>query len=96
MTVIKAAAVQLSPVLYSREGTVDKVVKTIVDPGSKACSLRPFRKQWCRITPIFPFSSDPMRKSLDCLNRPAANAERHLVSRYCSARIDLLLSECES
>ncbi|MEO8924429.1 MAG: hypothetical protein ABI330_16630 [Caldimonas sp.] len=30
MTVIKAAAVQLSPVLYSREGTVDKVVKTIL------------------------------------------------------------------
>jgi nitrilase len=29
MTVIKAAAVQLSPVLYSREGTVDKVVAKI-------------------------------------------------------------------
>jgi hypothetical protein len=27
MTIIKAAAVQLSPVLYSREGTVDKVAE---------------------------------------------------------------------
>jgi hypothetical protein len=31
MTVIKAAAVQISPVLYSREGTVDKVVQKIVE-----------------------------------------------------------------
>ena len=34
MTIIKAAAVQLSPVLYSREGTVDEVVKAILDLGS--------------------------------------------------------------
>jgi len=27
MTIIKAAAVQISPVLYSREGTVDRVVR---------------------------------------------------------------------
>ena len=27
MTIIKAAAVQISPVLYSREGTVDKVCR---------------------------------------------------------------------
>ena len=29
MRVVKAAAVQLSPVLYSREGTVDKIVRKI-------------------------------------------------------------------
>ena len=29
MRVVKAAAVQLSPVLYSRDGTVDKVVHKI-------------------------------------------------------------------
>ena len=33
MTVIKAAAVQLSPVLYSREGTVDKVCRQILALG---------------------------------------------------------------
>jgi quercetin dioxygenase-like cupin family protein len=31
MTIVKAAAVQLSPVLYSREGTVDKVVQKVLD-----------------------------------------------------------------
>lgn len=30
MTTIKAAAVQISPVLYSREGTVEKVVEKII------------------------------------------------------------------
>ena len=29
MTIVKAAAVQISPVLYSREGTVEKVVQKI-------------------------------------------------------------------
>ena len=33
MRVIKAAAVQLSPVLYSREGTVEKVVRKIHELG---------------------------------------------------------------
>ena len=32
MPVIKAAAVQLSPVLYSREGTVAKVVRIQANP----------------------------------------------------------------
>ena len=35
MKVVKAAAVQLSPVLYSREGTVDKIVRKIHDLGQK-------------------------------------------------------------
>jgi nitrilase len=33
MTKIKAAAVQISPVLYSREGTVDKVAQKIMELG---------------------------------------------------------------
>jgi hypothetical protein len=28
-TIVKAAAVQISPVLYSRQGTVEKIVKKI-------------------------------------------------------------------
>ena len=35
MRVVKAAAVQLSPVLYSRDGTVDKVVRTIHTLGQQ-------------------------------------------------------------
>src|SRR5258707_6508241 len=42
MTVIKAAAVQLSPVLYSREGTVDKVVKKILDLGRQGVQFATF------------------------------------------------------
>jgi aliphatic nitrilase len=30
-TTVKAAAVQISPVLYSRQGTVEKIVKKIRD-----------------------------------------------------------------
>ena len=33
MRVVKAAAVQLSPVLYSREGTVEKVVRALSSTG---------------------------------------------------------------
>ena len=33
MRVVKAAAVQLSPVLYSREATVDKIVRKITELG---------------------------------------------------------------
>ena len=33
MRVVKAAAVQLSPVLYSREATVEKVVRRIHELG---------------------------------------------------------------
>ena len=34
-TIIKAAAVQISPVLYSREGTVAKVVRKIHELGQQ-------------------------------------------------------------
>jgi nitrilase len=33
MRIVKAAAVQMSPVLYSREGTVEKVVRKIHELG---------------------------------------------------------------
>jgi aliphatic nitrilase len=35
MTVVKAAAVQLSPVLYSREATVAKARRTILELGQQ-------------------------------------------------------------
>jgi nitrilase len=33
MSVVRVAAVQMSPVLYSRDGTVDKVVRKIRELG---------------------------------------------------------------
>ena len=40
MKSVKAAAVQLSPVLYSREGTVEKVVRKIHELGRQGCAVR--------------------------------------------------------
>jgi hypothetical protein len=34
--IIKAAAVQISPVLYSREGTIEKVVRKIRELGKQS------------------------------------------------------------
>ena len=34
-TIVKAAAVQISPVLYSRQGTVEKIVKKIRELGKQ-------------------------------------------------------------
>jgi nitrilase len=42
MRTVKAAAVQLSPVLHSREGTVDKVVQKIHDLGQKGVQFATF------------------------------------------------------
>ncbi|MFF4960773.1 hypothetical protein [Streptomyces sp. NPDC001222] len=35
MTVVKAAAVQISPVLYRRAGTVEKVVRKVLELGEQ-------------------------------------------------------------
>lgn len=65
MTVIKAAAVQLSPVLYSREGTVDKVVKTILDLGSKGVQFATFPETIVPYYPYFSFVQRPYESSVE-------------------------------
>ena len=42
MTIIKAAAVQISPVLYSREGTVDRIVRKIIELGGQGVQFATF------------------------------------------------------
>jgi len=54
MTIVKAAAVQLSPVLYSREGTVAKVVGTIRDLGRKGVQFATFPET---VVPYYPYFS---------------------------------------
>lgn len=67
MTIIKAAAVQLSPILYSREGTVDKVIQTILDLGSKGVQFATFPET---VVPYYPYFS--------FIQRPyESGAERH-------------------
>ena len=54
MRVVKAAAVQLSPVLYSREGTVDKIVRTINELGQQGVQFATFPET---VVPYYPYFS---------------------------------------
>lgn len=54
MTIIKAAAVQISPVLYSREGTVGKVVQNIVELGRRGAQFATFPET---VVPYYPYFS---------------------------------------
>ena len=52
--IIRAAAVQIAPVLYSRRGTVDKVVKKILELGRKGVQFATFPET---IVPYYPYFS---------------------------------------
>jgi len=54
MKIVKAAAVQLSPVLYSREKTVDKVVQKIHELGQHAVQFATFPET---VVPYYPYFS---------------------------------------
>ena len=54
MKVVKAAAVQISPVLYSREGTVAKVVQKIHELGQKGVQFATFPET---VVPYYPYFS---------------------------------------
>lgn len=54
MRVVKAAAVQLRPVLYSREGTVDKIVHTITELGQQGVQFATFPET---VVPYYPYFS---------------------------------------
>ena len=59
MTTIKAAAVQLSPVLYSREGTVDKVCRQIIALGHEGVQFATFPETVVPYYPYFAFVQRP-------------------------------------
>jgi nitrilase len=67
MTIVRAAAVQISPVLYSREGTVEKVVSKIAELGRKDVQFATFPET---IVPYYPYFS--------FLQRPFENSAEHL------------------
>jgi nitrilase len=54
MKVVKAAAVQISPVLYSREATVEKVVQKIHDLGQQGVQFATFPET---VVPYYPYFS---------------------------------------
>src|SRR5918994_3537693 len=63
MRVVKAAGVQLSPVLYSREGTVDKVVRQIHELGREAVQFATFPETVVPYYPYFSFVQPPYQIS---------------------------------
>ena len=84
-TIIKAAAVQISPVLYSRQGTIEKVVKKIRELGQQGVQFATFPETIVPYYPYFSFIQAPMqnivgpeqRKLLDqavTVPSPAADA----------------------
>jgi nitrilase len=55
MKIIKAAAVQMSPVLYSRDGTVEKVVRKILELGTQGVQFATFPETFVPYYPYFSF-----------------------------------------
>jgi len=59
-SIIKAAAVQISPVLYSREGTTEKVLKAIADAAQEGVQLIVFPETFIPYYPYFSFIQPPV------------------------------------
>ena len=59
MRVVKAAAVQISPVLYSREGTVERVVRKIHELGQQGVQFATFPETVVPYYPYFSFVQTP-------------------------------------
>src|SRR5689334_4144951 len=57
--IVKAAAVQISPVLYSRQGTVEKVVNKIRELGKKGVQFATFPETIIPYYPYFSFVQPP-------------------------------------
>ncbi|HWK39819.1 MAG TPA: nitrilase-related carbon-nitrogen hydrolase [Hyphomicrobium sp.] len=64
MTSVKAAAVQLSPVLYSRAGTVAKIVEKIIELGRQGVQFATFPETIIPYYPYFSFLQRPYEISL--------------------------------
>ena len=60
MKIVKAAPVQLSPVLYSREGTVEKVARKIQELGGKRVQFATFPETVAPYYPYFSFVQTPL------------------------------------
>jgi nitrilase len=65
MTVVKAAAVQLSPVLYSREGTVEKVVAKIAELARRDVQFATFPETIVPYYPYFSFVQRPFEMGIE-------------------------------
>src|SRR5215813_13610936 len=60
-TIVKAAAVQISPVLYSRHGTIEKVVRKIGELGKQGVQFATFPETVIPYYPYFSFIQAPIQ-----------------------------------
>ncbi|MET7440869.1 nitrilase-related carbon-nitrogen hydrolase [Streptomyces sp. NPDC004082] len=67
MTVVKAAAVQISPVLYSRAGTIEKVVAKIRELGRQGVEFAVFPETVVPYYPYFSFVQPPYTQAKEHL-----------------------------
>ncbi|OJZ67949.1 aliphatic nitrilase [Mycobacterium paraffinicum] len=67
MTTVRAAAVQISPVLYSREGTVDRVVAKIDELACQGVKFATFPETFVPYYPYFSFVQRPFEMSSEQL-----------------------------
>lgn len=65
MRVVKAAGVQLSPVLYSREGAVERVVRKIHELGQQGVQFATFPETVVPHYPYFSCVQSPFKTSPD-------------------------------
>jgi len=61
MKLVRVAAVQLNPVLYSRDGTIEKVVRKIHELGEKGVQFATFPETVIPYYPYFSFVQAPVR-----------------------------------
>lgn len=61
MSVVRAAAIQMSPVLYSRDGTVEKVVQKVLEFGSRGVQFATFPETVIPYYPYFSFVQAPIQ-----------------------------------
>jgi aliphatic nitrilase len=67
MKTVKAAGVQLSPVLYSREGTVEKVVQKILELGRQGVQFATFSETVVPYYPYFAYVQRPFENGAEFL-----------------------------
>jgi aliphatic nitrilase len=94
--IVKAAAVQIGPVLYSRQGTVEKVVKKIHDLGKQGVQFATFPETLVPYYPYFSYVQPPFamaKEHLRLLNESVAvpSAETQAVADAAKAA-DMVVS----
>jgi aliphatic nitrilase len=67
MKTVGAAAVRISPVFYSREGTLEKVVQKITEPGRQDVQFATFGEALVPYYPYFSFVRRPFEMGADHL-----------------------------